>query len=110
MYIKFPFPSPSGLAYALLATMDPVYGLYTSLVPVIVYSVMGSSRHISLGEFWPAVLQVFIVSCVCDSHIGICYASHQLFLYMCVCVSVCTHTHTHTYTYVCLEGWRNRKV
>eukprot|EP00731_Ephydatia_muelleri_P022016 Em0014g607a len=40
---------PQGLAYALLATMDPVYGLYTSLVPVIVYSVMGSSRHISLG-------------------------------------------------------------
>ena len=42
----------AGLAYALLATMDPVYGLYTSLVPVIVYSLMGSSRHISLGALY----------------------------------------------------------
>ncbi len=39
-----------GIGFALLALLPPVYGLYSSFVPVIVYSVLGSSRHISVGE------------------------------------------------------------
>jgi len=39
------------MAYGMLANIDPVYGLYTSFFPVIIYFFLGTSLHISLGEF-----------------------------------------------------------
>ena len=42
---------PQGIAYSLLAEMPPVYGLYTATVPLLVYAVFGTSRHISMGPF-----------------------------------------------------------
>jgi len=39
----------SGMSYALLAGQHPVYGLYNAFFPVILYSILGTSRHVSMG-------------------------------------------------------------
>ncbi|GMS78106.1 hypothetical protein PENTCL1PPCAC_281, partial [Pristionchus entomophagus] len=42
---------PTGLAYAALAGVDPIYGLYSSCFPAFFYMLFGTSRHNSLGSF-----------------------------------------------------------
>ena len=40
---------PQSMAYALLAGMPPIYGLYASFLPTILASLFGSSRFLSTG-------------------------------------------------------------
>ncbi|XP_062856026.1 sulfate transporter [Trichomycterus rosablanca] len=42
---------PQSIAYSLLASQDPIYGLYTSFFSSIIYALLGTSRHISVGIF-----------------------------------------------------------
>uniref|UniRef100_A0A8C4NZN9 STAS domain-containing protein n=1 Tax=Dicentrarchus labrax TaxID=13489 RepID=A0A8C4NZN9_DICLA len=40
-----------GLAFSLLASLPPSYGLYTAFFPMLTYFFLGTSRHISVGSF-----------------------------------------------------------
>ncbi len=50
---------PQAMAYALVAGVPAINGLYTALVPVIVYALFGSSRHLQVG---PAAISSLIVA------------------------------------------------
>lgn len=40
---------PQSMAYAAMAGLNPVIGLYSSLIPAIIYSLLGTSKHMSFG-------------------------------------------------------------
>jgi hypothetical protein len=40
---------PQGMSYAVLAGLPAVYGLYGACVPVLVYTLLGTSRHLAVG-------------------------------------------------------------
>lgn len=51
---------PQGIAYALLAGLPPVYGLYASTLPAVVYALFGTSRHMPVGP--PALMALLTFS------------------------------------------------
>lgn len=50
---------PQGMAYALLAGMPPIYGLYASTVPAVVYAFFGTTKHVPVGPFAITTLLTF---------------------------------------------------
>ena len=50
---------PQGIAYALIAGLSPIYGLYTAMIPQIVYAIFGTSRQLAVG---PVAMDSLIVA------------------------------------------------
>lgn len=40
---------PQGMAYSMLAGLPPIMGLYASTIPILVYSLLGTSRQLAVG-------------------------------------------------------------
>ncbi|KAI6185744.1 Sulfate permease [Aphelenchoides besseyi] len=49
---------PQGMAYASLAAVSPVVGLYANFFAIFIYMFFGTSRHISVGTFAVASMMV----------------------------------------------------
>ncbi|MFB6230660.1 MAG: SulP family inorganic anion transporter [Salinibacter sp.] len=49
---------PQGMAYAIIAGMPPIYGLYAGFVPLLTYPLFGSSRQLAIG---PVAIDMLIV-------------------------------------------------
>ena len=49
---------PQGMAYAFLAGMPPIYGLYGGLIPLILYAIFGTSKQMSIG---PVAISAILV-------------------------------------------------
>jgi len=50
---------PQGMAYAMIAGIPPVFGLYASLIPQVIYAIMGTSRQLAVG---PAAMDSLMVA------------------------------------------------
>ena len=50
---------PQGMAYAMIAGMPPIYGLYAALVPQVVYALTGTSRQLAVG---PVAMDTLLVA------------------------------------------------
>lgn len=49
---------PQAMAYALLAGVPPIYGLYTALIPLFVYAILGTAPQLSVGPVAVSALLV----------------------------------------------------
>lgn len=50
---------PQGIAYAMIASLPPIYGLYTAMIPPLVYAIFGTSRQLAVG---PVAMDSLIVA------------------------------------------------
>jgi sulfate permease, SulP family len=50
---------PQGMAYSMLAGLPPIYGLYASTLPLILYAIFGTSRQLAVG---PVAMVALLIS------------------------------------------------
>lgn len=67
---------PQGMAYAMIAGLPPVYGLYAAIFPQVVYAFMGSSRHLAVG---PVAMDSLLVATALNT-IAVVDTSHYISL------------------------------
>ena len=68
---------PQSMAYALIAGVNPVYGLYTAIVSTIIASIFGSSKHLVAG---PTNAIALLVAGSMRNYMGLDNAYQLLFL------------------------------
>lgn len=51
---------PQSMAYAMLAGLPPVYGLYASVVPLAIYAIFGTSRQLGVGPV--AIISILVAT------------------------------------------------
>jgi len=51
---------PQGMAYAMLAGLPPEIGLYASIVPLVIYGLLGTSRTLAVGPV--AIVSLLVAS------------------------------------------------
>ena len=54
--------APQSMAYALLAGLPPIVGLYAATIPLLAYALIGSSRHLAVG---PVAIVSLLVHVAC---------------------------------------------
>ena len=50
---------PQGMSYAMIAELPAIYGLYTALIPQLIYALFGTSRQLAIG---PVALDSLLVA------------------------------------------------
>ena len=50
---------PQGMAYAVIAGVPPIYGLYAGVIPLFIYPLLATSRHLSIG---PVSVNMLIIA------------------------------------------------
>ncbi|WP_432471843.1 SulP family inorganic anion transporter [Amphritea sp. HPY] len=56
---------PQGMAYAFLAGLPPEFGLYAAIIPLFLYSLLGSSRSLAVGPV--AIASLMVGSTIADT-------------------------------------------
>ena len=49
---------PQAMAFALLAGLPPIYGLYGALIPLVIYALTGTSNYFNIGPV--SVISIFV--------------------------------------------------
>ena len=73
---------PQSMAYATLANLDPVYGLYASFLPVAVAAFFGSSRYLATGP----VAMVSLLTAVAVTSLS--YGDRSLYVPMAIMLAL----------------------
>lgn len=58
------FLIPQGMAYAMIAGLPPIYGLYAAFLPQVIYSIFGTSRQLSVAPV--AMISLLIGAGICE--------------------------------------------
>lgn len=79
----FVFLVPQGMAYAILAGMPPIYGLYSATIPLFIYACFSTSRQLSIG---PMAITSLILGSTCQRY-GYAEGSAE-YIQLCMSISL----------------------